>query len=450
MQTYLFYDIETTGLNKSFDQVLQFAAIRTNLNLEELERHEIRIKLNSDVIPTPQAVITHQIGFQEMDAGISEYDGIKKIHRLLNEPGTISLGYNTLGFDDEFLRFSFYRNLLPPYTHQYANQCNRMDIYSMAVMYFLFKNEVANWPENSLKLEMINEVNQLAKGSSHNAMVDVEVTLALAQLFFKERKMWDYLISYFNKQMDQTRTKDLQEALMIGGGFGSTHAYQASVLCLGIHRHYKNQTVWLRLDNEEFNANSDFKYVIRKKWGEPHFALPKQDRFLRHLSPERQSLAATNKAWLEKETQVYEKIVNQHLDFIYPTYPNTDIQASLYINGFWTKEQEAFCRHFHAASPKEKAIMTEQLNDPSLKTLAMRILGRHFPEVLTVNQKHYFEDYLQETFLETSVDYKGQVRLGPKTALSDIEALKKDEKLNGGQQHLLVELEKFLKKKIRL
>jgi exodeoxyribonuclease-1 len=36
MQTFLFYDIETTGLNKSFDQVLQFAAIRTDLKLQEI------------------------------------------------------------------------------------------------------------------------------------------------------------------------------------------------------------------------------------------------------------------------------------------------------------------------------------------------------------------------------------------------------------------------------
>lgn len=42
--TYLFYDLETTGRNKCFDQVLQFAAIRTDLNLNELERYESRIK----------------------------------------------------------------------------------------------------------------------------------------------------------------------------------------------------------------------------------------------------------------------------------------------------------------------------------------------------------------------------------------------------------------------
>jgi exodeoxyribonuclease-1 len=58
MQTYLFYDIETTGLNKAFDQVLQFAAIRTDLNLQEIERYELNIKLNPDTIPAPRAIIT--------------------------------------------------------------------------------------------------------------------------------------------------------------------------------------------------------------------------------------------------------------------------------------------------------------------------------------------------------------------------------------------------------
>ena len=52
--SYLFYDIETTGLNKAFDQVLQFAAVRTDNKLNELDRHSIRIKLRPDIIPSPR------------------------------------------------------------------------------------------------------------------------------------------------------------------------------------------------------------------------------------------------------------------------------------------------------------------------------------------------------------------------------------------------------------
>ena len=58
---YLFYDIETTGLNKAFDQVLSFAAIRTDPGLNEIERHTITVKLRPDIIPSPGAILTNRI-----------------------------------------------------------------------------------------------------------------------------------------------------------------------------------------------------------------------------------------------------------------------------------------------------------------------------------------------------------------------------------------------------
>ena len=126
--SYLFYDIESTGLSKSFDQVLQFAAIRTDHRLKEIDRHDIKVKLRPDIIPSPLAILTNRIPISDLANGLCEYEATGRIHRLLNEPETISLGYNTLGFDDEFLRFSFHRNLLPPYTHQFRNGCRRMDL----------------------------------------------------------------------------------------------------------------------------------------------------------------------------------------------------------------------------------------------------------------------------------------------------------------------------------
>ena len=133
--TYLFYDLETTGLNKSFDQILQFAAVRTDTDFNELERHEFFVKLNPDVIPSPKAMITHNISFDQINSGIPEFEAISKIHKLMNEPETINLGYNSIEFDEEILRFSFYRNLFDPYTHQYNNFCKRMDILPITVMY---------------------------------------------------------------------------------------------------------------------------------------------------------------------------------------------------------------------------------------------------------------------------------------------------------------------------
>jgi len=86
----LFYDLETTGLNKAFDQILHFAAIRTDIHLNELKRYELKIKLNPDVIPSPGALITHQIGIADAQQGEQEYQAIQQIHQWMNEPGTLS------------------------------------------------------------------------------------------------------------------------------------------------------------------------------------------------------------------------------------------------------------------------------------------------------------------------------------------------------------------------
>src|SRR3990167_9956535 len=110
--TFLFYDIETSGLNKCFDQVMQFAAIRTDLHFHELERHAFFVQLSIDTLPLPGAILTHRISHKQSTQGITEYDAAQRIHYLVNQPNTISLGYNTLGFDDEFLRFTFFRHLL--------------------------------------------------------------------------------------------------------------------------------------------------------------------------------------------------------------------------------------------------------------------------------------------------------------------------------------------------
>jgi exodeoxyribonuclease-1 len=458
MQTFLFYDIETTGLNKSFDQVLHFAAIRTDRALKELERYEIKMKLNPDVIPSPAAMITHHMSLQEIANGIDEFAGIKKIHALLNQPDTISLGYNSLRFDDEFLRFSFYRNLLPPYTHQYANQCGRMDLYPMTVMYFLFKNSVLKWPmiagKPSLKLAALSTENQLAEGRAHHAMVDVEATLALARLFFKESEMWNYLAGYFNKESEHARLQDLKNttALMIDGSIGAEKYYQCPVLFLGMHQHYKNQMLWLRLDNEELckitsETIPDVR-VIHKKLAEPGFILPFKERFLSHLTAERKALADANKKWLEQHPTIFSELIAYHTDYQYPLYPTTDVSAGLYINGFWNSAETNFCRAFHTADQKQKAKLTEQMQNPQLQMLSLRILGRHYPDALTTHQAEQFAHYMKKINPsddnETLIDYQGKKRLTPRIALNEMVELRKDIALTPVQLKLLDELESYL------
>ncbi|PHQ80179.1 MAG: exodeoxyribonuclease I [Coxiella sp. (in: Bacteria)] len=417
--SFLFYDIETTGLNKCFDQVLQFAAIRTDMDLKELSRHEIRIKLNPDVIPSPYAVIVHHISLPDMQQGVNEVDGIREIHKLLNKRGTISVGYNTLGFDDEFLRFSFYKNLLPPYTHQYANQCGRMDIYPLTVLYYLFKRDCLTWPQKdgkiSLKLENLGAENNLMHGKAHDAMVDVEATLALARKLREHQKMWDFSCGYFDKKTDISRGDKLpiafetddrlfREGLLVSGKFGAANQFIAPVLSLGQHKHYKNQTLWLRLDKD---ITGDNAFVIRKKMGENAILLPPETRYLQHLSSERQQLAAANKKQLLDNPKHLAALCEQHQHFKYPVQPNVDIDAALYDQKFPTPQEEKLFRDFHQAKPQDKMAIADRFSNTARRDQAVRIMARNYPDYLSDDDRHDFEDYMQAK----TVDFRGEQKL---------------------------------------
>lgn len=467
-RTYLFYDIETSGLNKCFDQVLQFAAIRTDLNGNELEQHEILIKLSPDTVPAPQAFLSHQIPLAALERGVPEYEAMCQIHQLLNHPGTISVGYNSLNFDDEFLRFSFYRNLLTPYTHQYANNCGRMDIYPMTVMYYLFKPGVINWQQidnvNTFRLEHLSKANQLAEGRAHDALTDVKATLALARALMQETEMWNYLCGYFDKKLDLERTQKLQvtlalqgenyrQALLVDGSFGANNNYQCMALGLGMHNHYKNQSLWLKLDDPKLRETAvdtidKTTFILRKRFGEPPLLLPKVPRFVEHYTPERLEIAASNLAWLGQNPQLMRAIVNYHKDYRYPYIPNLDVDAALYQDGFLSDRDQEFCAHFHALDLPGKILMLENFPKQKLRIQAMRVLGRNYLESLPKALQEEFTLHLRRINTDDPaqiyVDYRNEKRLTAKRACEAIKLLLQDEKLQLEQRNILQELEKYL------
>lgn len=460
--TYLFYDIETTGLNKCFDQVLQFAAIRTDHQLQELSREQINIKLNNDIIPAPQAIITHRIGPNQFTNGLTEVEGIQKIHTLLNTPNTISVGYNTLGFDDEFLRFSFYKNLLSPYTHQFANHCGRMDIYPITILYALFKPNHLSFPKNNFKLENINIKNNFFNGQSHNAMVDVEVTLALSRKLFEDKKMWNFATEYFHKKTDEARIlscqstlninhKQYKMGLMVNGKIGTESHYIAPVIDAGQHQHYKNQTLWLRLDSEKLSETTlttipESTKVLKKRLGEPPIFLPLKDRYLQLLSDERRQKISVNMNWLSQNESIFAAICEFYQHEKYKAVPERDPDAALYDIGFSTPQEEKLFHQFHAALPNQKLSIASHFPNDIRKIQAIRILGRHFPEALSAENKKEFHLYLQAIYDDHAtppVDFRGEHKLTRQKALEDIAELQKSNQLDAQQRILLENLRGF-------
>jgi len=466
--SYLFYDIETTGLNKAFDQVLQFAAVRTDSELNEIDRQGIKIKLRSDIIPSPRAIITNRMSIAELTSGTCEFEAVRQIHGLMNAPGTVSLGYNTLGFDDEFLRFSFYRNLLPPYTHQYLNGCRRMDLLPITIIYRLYKTRVLNWPQIngklSLKLEHLSAANKLIDGRAHDAMVDVGATLELARIFHKEKKMWNYLEGHFDKETDALRAGELTSSfqsaagdhhmgLMVDSQYGPHQSYQVPVLSLGSSMPYSNQTLWLRLDLvslQETTADTieDTTWVIRKRFGEPGILLPPHKRYWKHLGAERDAMVEQNLEWLRSNPELFQRVITYHREYKYPFIPNLDPDAALYQIGFYSASDNKLCRQFHRASLNKKSTFIDRFGSNEARILAARVLCRNFPgaeqQIATENFSTYMSRVNPRREDDALLDYKGERRTIPAGALAEIKQLRQAEDLDSTQHRLLDELEDYI------
>lgn len=469
MQTYLFYDLETSGLSPAFDQVYQFAAIRTDMDLHEIERHEFLVKPTIDVIPTPEAMLIHRLDIRLLEEeGDSECEVIFKIHQLLNTPGTISLGYNTLNFDDEFLRFNFYRHLLTPYTHQFANQCRRMDLFPMVVFYYLGRRDHLLWGERdgqvSLKLEDLALKNQFSTGQAHNAMVDVEATVNLARKLKQDKRMWESLYGCFVKEEDCTRLaklplieiKDIAYPLgiAVNGKFGSKKAYQAPVLGLGQHRHYKNQTIWLNLEDERIlsgdNAIIPELWSIKKRPCEPPFIMQPKSAF-NLLDADRKKLVEETLRFLQKSPAYFSAIQDYVLDFKFPVYQETDIDAALYMNGFWSDDEAIFMRRFWQSSATEKQQLAISGCSDKLEKLTHRYIGRFYRHLFHQEDEALFAAYLDRIWnAENSsiVDYQLKPRLIRPVALKRIAEI--DLTLLDTEQKAVLEgLTHFLQKQIQ-
>lgn len=403
MKTFLFYDIETSGLNPAFDQVLTFACIRTDLSLNELAREVITVRLREDIVPSPGAFLTHGLTPEELSCGISEYHAAKRIHKLFNTPETISIGYNSLGFDDEFLRFLFYRNLLDPYSHQFANGCSRMDMLPVAAIYHLFCEQALSWPvletgKASLKLEHLSLENRFqTSGKAHEAMSDVEALLSLTRIFSAYDDIWEYVQGFFDKQKDLDRINrlkssetslksDLEIGLMVSVSFGADVNYIAPVVYVGRSVPYKNQSLWVRLDRDDLFESLDDEigiyelFVIRKKAGDQLFILPTLDRFWERLTPKAAKACEKNLQVIRENSNLFFKTIEYHREYKYPDVPDIDLDADLYQGGFFKPVEKSEISLFHNAEDKSKFTILKKFKSARIRDLASRIMVRNFSE----------------------------------------------------------------------
>jgi exodeoxyribonuclease-1 len=103
---FIFYDTETTGVETAFDQILQFAAIKTN-DLNELDRLDFRCRLMPHFVLSPGALRVNRVTPAMLaDPNLpSHYEAICLIRaKLIEWSPVVFIGYNSISFDEELLR----------------------------------------------------------------------------------------------------------------------------------------------------------------------------------------------------------------------------------------------------------------------------------------------------------------------------------------------------------
>jgi len=206
-KTFFFYDIETSGLNPRSDRIMQFAGIRTDMDLNQIgEPVSEYVKLNDDTLPSPEAVMVTGITPQQtQDDGYNEAEFSKKVVDEMFTPDTIAVGFNNIRFDDEFIRHLLWRNFYDSYEWSWKDGRSRWDMLDVVRMTRALRPEGIKWPVDEKgvatnRLELIGKANKIDHFKAHDALSDVEALIGVTKLLReKQPQLFDYLLKMRDK-----------------------------------------------------------------------------------------------------------------------------------------------------------------------------------------------------------------------------------------------------------
>ena len=205
--SFVFYDLETTGIDHAFDQILQFAAILTDRDLNELDRFEVRCRLLPHVVPSPGALAITRVPIaRALDPALpGHYEMICSIaDRLARWSPSIFLGWNTLGFDEHLLRQALYQCLHPPYLTNTGGN-SRTDLLKLSQALGVLRPGVLTVPigtngRPSYKLDRLAPANGFDHSNAHDAMADVEATIHIGRIVREHAPdLWSDVVRFSQK-----------------------------------------------------------------------------------------------------------------------------------------------------------------------------------------------------------------------------------------------------------
>lgn len=270
---FYFYDLETSGVNPRWDRIMQFAGQATDMKLRPVgEPDNILIKLTEDVLPQPDAVLTHGISPQKARAeGVTEAEFLRHFTEKVALPGTIFVGFNNIRFDDEFMRFTFWRNFYDAYEWQWKDGCGRWDLLDLARMTRALRPEGIKWPfapngKPTVRLELLAAINKLEHVNAHDALSDVKASIAIARLIYlKQPRLFNYLLNLRDKKKVAELVTTGNPVVYTSGKYPSEYHKTTVAVMVGPSAAKPGAIMYdLRIDPDKFIKMEPAK--LAKKW----------------------------------------------------------------------------------------------------------------------------------------------------------------------------------------
>lgn len=467
MASFLWYDLETFGTDPRRSRIAQFAGIRTTTDLEPVgEPVELFCRPADDLLPSPQAVLVTGITPQQALArGEPEATFMARVNEVLSEPGTCAVGYNSLRFDDEFVRHGLFRTFHDPYEREWRNGNSRWDLLDHMRLMHALRPDGLSWPRRedghtSFRLEHLTAANGIEHGRAHDAMADVEALIALARKARDAQpRLWDYYLRLRDKRA-AARVVDVANQvplLHVSGRYPASRHCAALVLPITRHPAIDSRVVCFDLDCDPHDLLHLSARDIAQRLYTPLDELPEGAarvplkeihlnkvpalvplEHLREADYQRLGidLAAclANAEAIRRSDGLSEKVRRVFESNAFP--PAGDVDASLY-DGFLPDADRRQFPALRATPPSQLRTAGFRFQDRRLDELLFRYRARNWPDTLSDAERRRWDD----TRRARLVDDDGSAELGFTAYFELIGTLSADPGTRPEQRALLQALE---------
>jgi exodeoxyribonuclease I len=411
--SFVFFDTETTGLKRGFDQILHFAAVRTDASLNEVARFEARSRLQPHVLPHPSAMRTNGLPIERLtDENLpSHYAMVGDIRRtLISWSPSVFVGFNSIRFDEEMLRHALFQSLYPAYLTSNHRNC-RADALSLmmaadAVSPAQLVVPISEGGRRTFRLQHLAAANGVAHARAHDAMSDVLATVELCRLVYQRSpELWQRFVRFSNKATVADFVES-EDGFVLTEFFGG-RAYHTPVVCIGIDPDQANSRICLSLNDDvgQFAGMSDVElqtHLAQKPSPIRHFRINAAPTLTALFDAPEHMLDGGSIGNIEDRARRVKADANLRARLVaayfaarepYPLSPHLEEQI---YNGFPGPDDEGRLNAFHQASWPDRLAIVQSLNDERLRWFGLRLVYSEARGVIPATVKAEIEYRLAE------------------------------------------------------